>query len=89
MGKIKSDILHVKGIDVGIFTEDYRNEYISLTDIARYRNSDDPRFAIQNWMRNPTLSSSLVFGRVSITRLLTVCNSTRLKPRPSTVAINE
>ena len=52
MGKIKSDILHVKGIDVGIFTEDYHNEYISLTDIARYRNSDDPRFAIQNWMRN-------------------------------------
>ena len=39
-------------IDVGIYTEDYRNEYISLTDIARYRNSDDPRFAIQNWMRN-------------------------------------
>ena len=45
MGKIKNDILHVKGIDVGIYT-------VSLTDIARYRNSDDPRFAIQNWMRN-------------------------------------
>ena len=52
MSKIKKDILHVQGIDVGIYTEDYRNEYISLTDIARYRNSDDPRFAIQNWMRN-------------------------------------
>ena len=52
MGKIKNDILHVKGIAVGIYTEDYRNEYISLTDIARYRNGDDPRFAIQNWMRN-------------------------------------
>ena len=52
MGKIKKDILHVQGIDVGIYTEDYRNEYISLTDIARYRNSEDPRFAIQNWMRN-------------------------------------
>ena len=52
MAKRKSDILHVQGIDVGIYTEDYRNEYISLTDIARYRNSDDPRFAIQNWMRN-------------------------------------
>ena len=52
MSKIKSDILHVKGIDVGIYTEDFRNEYISLTDIARFRNSDDPRFAIQNWMRN-------------------------------------
>ncbi len=52
MGKLKSDILHVQGIDVGIYTEDYCNEYISLTDIARFRNSDDPRFAIQNWMRN-------------------------------------
>jgi hypothetical protein len=52
MGKIKKDTLHVQGIDVGIYTEDYRNEYISLTDIARYRNCDDPRFAIQNWMRN-------------------------------------
>ena len=52
MAKVKSDTLHVKGIDVGIYTEDYRNEYISLTDIARFRNSDDPRFAIQSWMRN-------------------------------------
>ena len=52
MSKIKKDTLHVQGIDVGIYTEDYRNEYISLTDIARYRNRDDPRFAIQNWMRN-------------------------------------
>lgn len=52
MAKVKSDTLHVKGIDVGIYTEDYRNEFISLTDIARFRNSDDPRFAIQNWMRN-------------------------------------
>ena len=27
-------------------------EYISLTDIAKYRNDDEPRFVIQNWMRN-------------------------------------
>ena len=52
MSKIKTDVLHVKGIDVGIYSEDFRNEYISLTDIARYRNTEDPRFAIQNWMRN-------------------------------------
>ena len=25
---------------------------ISLTDIARYKNTDDPRFVIQNWLRN-------------------------------------
>ena len=59
MAKVKSDTLHVQGINVGIYTEDYRNEYISLTDIARYRNSDDPRFAIQNWMRNRNTIESL------------------------------
>jgi hypothetical protein len=26
-------------------------DYISLTDIAKHRNADDPRFIIQNWMR--------------------------------------
>ncbi|MDF1579335.1 MAG: KilA-N domain-containing protein [Desulfuromonadales bacterium] len=28
-----------------------QNDYISLTDIAKFKNSDDPRFVIQNWMR--------------------------------------
>lgn len=28
-----------------------QDDYISLTDIARYKNADDPRFVIQNWMR--------------------------------------
>ena len=50
--KIKKEVLHAKGIDISIYTEDYHNEYISLTDIAQYRNEDDPRFVIQNWMRN-------------------------------------
>lgn len=50
--KIKKETLHAKGIDIEIYTEDYQNEYISLTDIAKYRNEDDPRFVIQNWMRN-------------------------------------
>ena len=30
----------------------FENEYISLTDIAKYRNDNEPRFVIQNWMRN-------------------------------------
>jgi len=49
---IKKDILNVKGLEVSIYTEDFQNEFISLTDIAKYRNADDPRFIIQNWMRN-------------------------------------
>lgn len=28
-----------------------KEEFISLTDIAKFKNADDPRFVIQNWMR--------------------------------------
>lgn len=51
MGKVIKDTIKAKGFDIGIYTEDFKNEYISLTDIARYK-SDDPTAVIQNWMRN-------------------------------------
>ena len=51
MGKtINKDVIHAKGIDIGIYTADFKNEYISLTDIAKYR-SLDPRITIHNWLR--------------------------------------
>jgi hypothetical protein len=40
--------------EIIVLTETVRvqqDDYISLTDIAKYRNADDPRFVIQNWMR--------------------------------------
>lgn len=51
MGKIIKDTIHANGIDIAIYTQDFENEFISLTDIARYK-SDDPAAVIQNWMRN-------------------------------------
>ncbi len=45
------DTIHAKGFDIGIYTTDYENEFISLTDIAKYK-SDDPNATICNWMRN-------------------------------------
>lgn len=51
MKKFIKDVIHANGIDIGIYTSDFENEYISLTDIARYK-SDDPTAVIQNWMRN-------------------------------------
>ena len=50
MSKIVKEVIHANGIDIGIYTEDFQNEYISITDIARYK-SDDPTAVIQNWMR--------------------------------------
>ena len=51
MAKIIKETIHAKGIEIGIYTSDFENEFISLTDIARYK-SDDPAAVIQNWMRN-------------------------------------
>ena len=34
-------------------------EYISLTDLARYADSEEPRLPIQNWMRNKDVISYL------------------------------
>lgn len=45
------EVIHAKGIDIGIYTTDFENEYISLTDIARYK-SDEPNDVIKNWMRS-------------------------------------
>jgi hypothetical protein len=44
------ETIHAKGVDIMIYTEDFQNEFISLTDIARYK-SDEPFIVINNWMR--------------------------------------
>ena len=35
------------------------NDYISLTDLARYVNSEEPKIPIQTWMRNKNVVSFL------------------------------
>lgn len=52
MSKINKEQISAKGFSIQVYTEDFKNDYISLTDIAKYKNTDDPRFVIQNWMRN-------------------------------------
>ena len=51
MTRIIKDTIHANGIDIGIYTTDFENEFISLTDIARYK-SDEPKDVIKNWMRS-------------------------------------
>ena len=29
-----------------------KDDYISLTDIAKFKNPEDPRFVVINWLRN-------------------------------------
>ena len=50
MSKVKKDTIEAKGFAIQIYTEDFKNDYISLTDIARYK-SDEPFTVINNWLR--------------------------------------
>lgn len=43
--------INAKGQEITVVSSGDENDYISLTDIARYK-SDDPTSTIQNWMRN-------------------------------------
>ena len=49
---IKKDIIKAKGFTIQVYTEDFRNDYVSLTDIARYKNKEEPNVVVANWMRN-------------------------------------
>ena len=51
MSKVKKDTIEAKGFAIQIYTEDFRNDYISLTDIARYKNMHEPKDVVKNWLR--------------------------------------
>lgn len=51
MSKIRKETIHADGYEIGIYTTDFENEYISLTDIARKKNPEFPADVVKNWLR--------------------------------------
>lgn len=50
--KVES-MIHADGVDISVVTTvGSEDDYISLTDIAKYHNPELPGYVIQNWMRN-------------------------------------
>lgn len=49
----KSKIITVKGLKIAIFRLN-GEDFISLTDIARNKNPDEPKDVVKNWMRSRT-----------------------------------
>lgn len=46
-------LIHAAGVDISIVTTvGSEEDYISLTDIAKYHNPELPGYVIQNWLRN-------------------------------------
>ncbi len=54
---IKSE-LNVENKKISVMRVE-NNDYISLTDLARYADEDNPRYPIQNWMRSKDVISYL------------------------------
>ena len=46
------DKLVVKGAEISVQWNPERDDFISLTDSAKLKDSDNPRYIIQNWLRN-------------------------------------
>jgi hypothetical protein len=49
--KTKKSIIEVKGASVAVLSKN-RQDYISLTDIARYKDAERTDYLISNWLRN-------------------------------------
>ncbi len=56
--KNQKRILNVQGTPIGLISEQ-GEEFISLTDVAKYRNEDEPYSVINNWMRSRSTISFL------------------------------
>jgi hypothetical protein len=44
--------ISAQGTEISVLSQGNDDDYISLTDIARYKNPDDPNGVIANWLRN-------------------------------------
>lgn len=59
----KQSILNVQGTNVTLLSNK-DDDYISLTDIAKTKNPDEPRFVIQNWMKTKFTVEFLGFWEI-------------------------
>lgn len=49
---IIKDTLNAKGVSIGIYTTDFENEFLSLTDIAKYK---PPGWTRRRWRMSGAL----------------------------------
>ena len=50
--KVLKGKISAKGTDIAVLSKGADDDFISLTGIARYKNSEDPNGVVANWFRN-------------------------------------
>lgn len=48
---MKKKNIVIAGNQISLIINQNNNDFISLTDMAKFKNADDPRYVIQNWMK--------------------------------------
>ena len=56
--RLKAQI-SAKGVHISVVSDGGYDDYISLTDIAKYKNPDNAFIVVANWMRNHSTISFL------------------------------
>ena len=51
MKKNVKTVIHAKDTEISVISNIEQDDYISLTDIARYKNPDEPKDVVKNWLR--------------------------------------
>jgi len=51
MSKETKSVIHAKDTDITVISRPSQDDYISLTDIAKYKNPEFPADVIKNWLR--------------------------------------
>ena len=49
--KTFEDKITAKGTEITVLSKGTPDDYISLTDIAKYKNAEEPFIVVNNWMR--------------------------------------
>lgn len=49
------ETIHANGFDISIYTNEFQNEFLSLTDIAKYKSDENSRLSL-NWNLNREIS---------------------------------
>ena len=79
---IKNKTITVKGTEIVLFSKG-NDDYVSITDIARFKNAIEPKDVVKNWMRSRSTIEFLGLWEKYITRILKGSNSTPLCIRPA------
>ena len=62
---MKNQIITVQGSGITVITK-HEDDYLSITDIARHKNPEEPKDIVKNWMRSKTTIEFLGLSKTTL-----------------------